>query len=598
MKNKYKDINHLELKIYLDQNDKHYEMKHFIHSCLFIFSITLIFSSCLIDTKGKSGRTPGVEYGAINNNVNTNSANSLCVKSYNYTNDTCLDSCGIGTHIGDGTEVALVLDDLKFDQTITDLVRTKLQDNIASSKEVCVQGNGIKRPSDLAFEPNFCVCLLGKSHLLQNSCDSVCASNAGADQSLTLHASIKLGAASASHPKLGNLFNWCNVAIAGSENNAPVCKLEALSEFGNSIIDVIISNGSLNFTADLTGQPYQKPIIITLKEQFSGSKSDSVQLFLKEPKVISSYPQTPIKIMPVSQYTCLTKLASIPNPNIPTQVISTNVVRNHFYFASNNNPISIPPGNNFYVCHDQINGTFDNILFPRLELRPNHMAVWDQSDPRFVASTVTPTAPVINDVIMEKYNALVAGKAAPLTKLDIFQSLQSLSSPIAKGSSRLGYYMIPFQNSQSFDAFCLTSQNYNDPSQPLHQAIGQYIGVDTEAVYIAQREPLYFPDDQGNPAAAPADFLFINETLLKQIWFYTENGLYYIPNDITVKSKTINFYWPPDPINPLIKKSTQRTFTVRSGDEINAINGGAAPPLNTATAVASDKRLGCIPKAN
>ena len=85
---------------------------------------------------------------------------------------------------------------------------------------------------------------------------------------------------------------------------------------------------------------------------------------------------------------------------------------------------------------------------------------------------------------------------------------------------------------------------------------------------------------------------------LKKIWFYKENGTHFQPNDNTVAGKKVQFYWPADPDSPFIKKSHQRTYTVKRPDELSCDGTNVQDNANDATNTfpPHDKRIGCVPK--
>ena len=111
-----------------------------------------------------------------------------------------------------------------------------------------------------------------------------------------------------------------------------------------------------------------------------------------------------------------------------------------------------------------------------------------------------------------------------------------------EGSSTVpivGYFMIPFINTTTGEGFCPKQENYNG-NDPLFRVLKDYIGVDTEGVYLAERESLAVTNDSGIPEEARQDILIIRETLLKKIWFYYENNQHLEPDEITSTNKKDN----------------------------------------------------------
>ena len=156
-----------------------------------------------------------------------------------------------------------------------------------------------------------------------------------------------------------------------------------------------------------------------------------------------------------------------------------------------------------------------------------------------------------------------------------------------------GFFMVPWINPTTGRGFCPKQAEYNG-TNPVFKVIKDYVGVDTEGIYAAVKQPelLVLPD--GTTTEAPQSFMFIRENLLKQIWFYTENNQTLIPNEVTAGQKTIHYYWPPDTQDPYSKKDYQRIFTVRSANDLNTSSAITIPT----TIAPSDKRLGCIPALN
>jgi hypothetical protein len=118
------------------------------------------------------------------------------------------------------------------------------------------------------------------------------------------------------------------------------------------------------------------------------------------------------------------------------------------------------------------------------------------------------------------------------------------------------------------------------------------VAVDTEAIYAAKQDNV-------------CDTILIKQSLLSKIWFFKEGGKHITPTDDTILGKQVQFYWPASIESPHIKKSHQRTYTLKSVDELNSssCNGGAANIENSSqnsegaktSLPPHDKRLGCIP---
>ena len=118
----------------------------------------------------------------------------------------------------------------------------------------------------------------------------------------------------------------------------------------------------------------------------------------------------------------------------------------------------------------------------------------------------------------------------------------------------------------------------------------EVIAVDTEGLYIAKEDNA-------------CNFLLVNESVVKSIWFYVEGGQHIEPTTDTISGKQVQFYWPADSTSPFIKKSHQRVYTIKSTSDLgNGCSGGSAGTGGTSgsngiptTIPPHDKRIGCIP---
>jgi hypothetical protein len=159
----------------------------------------------------------------------------------------------------------------------------------------------------------------------------------------------------------------------------------------------------------------------------------------------------------------------------------------------------------------------------------------------------------------------------------------------------MGFFMQPWVNSQTGTGFCPGQIHYNG-SDPVFRVMKEHIGVDTEGIFLAEREALVIANPDGTKATAPPDVMIIRENLLKKIWFYFENGRHFVPDDFSAANKTIMYYWPPDIQNPYTRKSTQYIYTVRSPENIGqAANTGGSGSGPSQSVKPPDKRFGCVP---
>ncbi len=489
------------------------------------------------------------------------------------TGDTCVSTCPEGTSIPTSTELAeIVAEETEENQTI-----------IANSAGVCVD-DPIVRPTDEVFiKSDFCACKSGLPDII-NNCESYCASTT--TDTPTLYVSTTLGANIALNENLGSLDNWCNNEI-GDGLTGPACFLEVYDGNSTSDLSVEINSGSNSFSANISSLALNTTYVATLKEKGSGSNAQSKSFQIRRIEYDGDdddSDETPLKIMPISQYTCLTRAGT----QVDAGNLYDNAARLHYYFPSNNSPPSLPPGDPFLFCHDVSRyGEDDSPLYDRLELIPQHMALWDLSDVRF-ADQNSDSRSDINETIQQR---LLDDYGITKT-INIFGLLTWPNMPNIDGNTpNMGYYMVPWIDSVTGRAFCPDQTNYNSEDK-LFNILKEVVGVSTEGMYMAVKEAELLTNTDDEPVLAPTDIMIIRENLLKKIWFYYENNQHYVPDEITATQKTIHFYWPADESNPYIRKSTQKIYTIRRPSELNVGSDQVGIPT---TVDPSDKRFGCMP---
>lgn len=489
----------------------------------------------------------------------------------------CIAACAEGTHIASAEELELIAAE----------VSEEIQGVIDNSAGVCLDDvEEVTRPTDaVVVKNNFCSCIGGKPDII-NNCSSICAGTnttaATLSGSVTVTEDISLNTAFGSP---GTLWGWCNKEIDDGLV-APSCVLEVFDGSSTIQLPINIPTNSNTFNAVLSNLQFDVTYVAKIVEAGSGSgaKSSSFQFKRKQQVPDQDYPDGPLKIMPVSQYTCVTRSGEVQSG----QDIFENAARVHYYFPSSEEPPPLAPGNNFLICHDiNQHGNNDSSLYPRLELIPQHFAVWDQSDIRFVDQGNG--QPKINKIISDR----LLQEFGITQETSIFSLFSWPNRPDSNSTPpNVGFFMTPWINPQTGRGFCPTDVQYNG-SEPLFKVLKEFVGIDTEGIYLSEKEPeLIDVTDEGEPVQAPQDILIIREGLLKKIWFYYENGVYYTPNDTTAGQKTVRFYWPADPVHPHVKKSNQRLYTVRAPETIGA--GGSRTGLSTVLRP-PDKRFGCVP---
>ncbi len=545
--------------------------------------VLILISSCLKD-KGREGLARIKDFSKASP-TSSEFCSSFIPDSAIDTADTtiCLSSCDDGSHLGDEGELAN-LDQEIDDSGVGPETIAFLKEMIGSAAGICFE-DVIERPSGQIFvKRNYCSCLNGKPDLI-NDCNAFCASKT--DSTPVLFGSVTVGASVELNSELRDLDGWCKNELTGSDQGAPSCVMELSDEVNITNINITTSAGSNSFSANIANLPLNKTFIAKLREVSSGATSNEFQIRRVEPENDENGgTRTPLKITPVSMYTCIDRSGSCGLLQDPDEIYVCGF-RRFFYFPSNSTPLSMPPGNQFVICHDTQFGINDSPLIPRLELIPQHYSLWSLSDIRF-ADQDDDKSPDINRMIKDR----LVSEFNDARNINIFGLFNWPNRPSGGGQSsapaapNVGFYMQPFVDSISGRGFCPKQTHYNG-ADPLFKILKEVVGVDTEGIYLAVKEP-----EASDTGQQGLGVMIIRENLLNKIWFYFENGQHFVPDEVTAAQKTIMYYWPPDPVDPYTRKSTQKVYIVRSPEEIG--NNGLTSGLPTVIRP-PDKRFGCVP---
>lgn len=493
------------------------------------------------------------------------------------------------------------------DQTLT---KVENESEIPSDKSKIEVGEEIfyckdkasVRPDNAVFwKSDFCACKDSKP-VSYGNCAAFCSGkNTGGAETLfanfNVTEDISLGG-------LGNMYAWCKVNLPGDTVN-PECELQAKDEQGNiTPIDVNVPVNTNSLTANIQDKlAYDKTYVLTLVEKVSGAKSNSIQL-IKFSTDVTLPTLGPLKNAPISQYTCLVREFS--EDPVTNDIYYDSAYRLHFYFIPRVPPKPIPAGNANLICHDIFNplyGVVDDELYPRFEQTPGVFNLWDTTDPRFYDNNGN-GAIDINEAIIQKtrnFGGSISADAKFFTPFS-WPGAPELESEAGNDNSTqpLGYFMAPWIDQTTFKSYCLTSTQYNS-SNPLFKAMRDYIGVDTEGLYIGEKAPETVTDSQGNMTSGFPDYILIRETDLKAVWFYLNNGVPTVPTDNNVANNAIYFYYPLNKASPFVRTSTQRIFRVRGASELNSGSSSGSNSGSTSTGGSTsfpphDRKIGCIPK--
>jgi hypothetical protein len=460
----------------------------------------------------------------------------------------------------------------------------------------------LKRPDNAVFwKTNFCACK-DRKPVSYGNCSTFCAEKAATVE--TLYASFTVSDAISLSTDLGSVYAWCKTNLPGDTVN-PECELQAKDEAGNIMsMEVAIAQGSNSLTANIGDKlAYDKTYVLTLVEKSTGVKSNSIQLIK-----FSSDTTLPtlgtLRVAPVTQYTCMKRISVVDQSS--GDIYYEGAYRLHFYFVPRLPPAAIPPGNQSeYVCHDifsQMYGLVDNILYPRFEQIPNSFNLWDTTDPRFYDNDGNGNMDINDAIVLKTRN--FGGSISASSKFFISFQWTSLvfedqtNAGNTNTSQALGHYMAPWIDQTTFKSYCPTSTHYNG-TNPLFKALRDYIGVDTEGLYVGVKPSETFTTTTGDKVVGDEDYLLIRESDLKSVWFYLKSNVPTAPNDDNVTNNAVFFYYPLNKTSPYVQSSTQKLYQVKSAAELSAVSGTSSGSTSGGTSTSyppHDRKIGCIPK--
>src|SRR5690606_28797115 len=356
---------------------------------LMLVALTSTLSACMSDA-GRKGR-PLIKDFSLGGSAEAET--SLCSTFFNPADGVCRTlGCPSNTHVADSDERAELKAQYQQEKINANPADTETIEqidfilaNFDINNSICAPGIGIKRPTEQVFVKNdYCSCINGVSDIL-NNCGAFCATKPNTNNQPVLFGSVTLGPDILLNSDLGNLENWCNNIITGSTDAAPRCALRVFDGTNTQDLDISIPAESNTFSVNIGSLDREKTYVARIVEVQSGSEasSDAFQIYRIPPPDTNQNPVGPLKIMPVSQYTCVQWIGSVG-----ANVTYNAMVKMYFYYPSNQDPMTVVnpnTGNNALniYCHDlQLYGVNDNPLYPRLERIPQHFSLWDFSDTR------------------------------------------------------------------------------------------------------------------------------------------------------------------------------------------------------------------------
>lgn len=437
----------------------------------------------------------------------------------------------------------------------------------------------------------------------------------------------------------GELTRFCNLVLNEDEQN-PRCygrikKLNGTSQSEYSLVDpgaqisfLEDNRFQINFGREIRdGESYSFRIQAhslytnpeTGEQQILTGHTDRIE-FTVDPDQESDEPPAPLMVGTINRYHCLIPIIS--------NDITEAVIKRHFIFDANNSPPPIPSSASKIIsCHNKEKwGSVDESIFPRRGME-YAFRIWDQLDRRFYreqgsAENDSALNRLIKEKLLKKHNITANGN---FFKPFVVPSSPSVTvgSQTYSGTKRLGFYLPPIIGPQTdHQAICPSAEDlYRPPGHskfdPVFSVLGEFIS-DTEAVYAALRVPRIFhpygsgdsgsttevEGGSGNGGGAPVDdILWINESLLKNIWFYKndDGSIEYLnpesKNFSRLVIKDLFFYWPPDSKFPTVKKDYQKTYEIKTIQEISEEIEGKNDETTIEEAPHRDRRYGCIPKS-
>lgn len=453
----------------------------------------------------------------------------------------------------------------------------------------------LARPTNaVKIENDFCACQAGKPIILGN-CATFCSSKTS--ENPILYMNVTVTEAISAREDLKTFYNWCTKEIVDPETNeiiggqSPSCALQVKDPEGNEgqlQLATDLSSGSQSLQFNIASLDFDKTYRVKVVEVNSGAQSSTVQV-RKKSEGIDDPIGGALWTNPVYQYTCM----NITIAQDGQSLFYEDAARIHFYFNDETRPEPLSSEFVNIYCHDIITYGKTPRNSPLLEETPGAYTLWSTWDPRFW-DTDGDSVAQINQILQQNVRdqGFTMDEAPNLFhKFQWYNGPDVASASTSGGSTTttpelatLGYYMTPWIDKTTFKAYCPKQTHYYSNNQ-LFIAMRDIVGVDTEALYIAKQE-------------GSSDYILVRESVVKEIWFYTENGQNIEPNNNTITGKQVKFYWPADPISPFVKKSHQSVYTIKRASEVGSDNI-SSDQQNTDGSSSNypphDKRIGCIP---
>jgi hypothetical protein len=589
-------------------------------------ALLLCLSACFDDPKGTTGRAKIAD----TNPQIPKPQTAVCTTSQLVSNEgnQCFQgTCPSNFHlVSNQTERDQVMKfyDEEISPGLSSEEDTKRRQNFFRARDICAAGSAPSRPSNVInIVDDFCVCQ-NRVSLSTNDCANTCA-NRSADSNATLVINTNPNATLLNDERfftdtirVGTLNSWCNMTINDGRKN-PACTVHVFNGTNTFVLNQNIRFEQQN-TLSVTipnGLTDNTTYLAHIVESGSGSNAKSVpfQFRLKRENSTTSTTtaSSALKIEPMKMYSCLFRRYTKASENVNSNSYTFSFRLSMFEQLAKA-PVPVSNTSQLTIfCHDfQRFGKNDSSSYPRLESFSHIFSLWDKDDSRF---TNQGGGLVINSLIHQRLLAEY-GLADTTQYFSPFYGGNNGARyhPLIQTSVIQGYILTAFQDHANATAYCPNSSHYNS-NEPKFKILKEVIGVETEGLFMGIMTPVTYtsiaPDA---PPVTNVDIIYIRESIVNQIWFYSErnnSGLLINkrPTPETAHTKNLKFYWPPNFADPLgqnnnyQKKVWQEEYQILTGEEAQILiesatgsdNDGGIAEVPTSFRP-SDRRLGCVPK--
>lgn len=492
----------------------------------------------------------------------------------------------------------------------------------------------LTRPDDSLVIENACICQSGEALNLDSEdsetigyCGSVCQGYSSSNTTLVGEVRDTGGLELSGIPGMEDLSSWCGLPIYDTDP-LPSCDLSI-----STYVTTYDSNGELTSHRKQTGT-YKINVLSTTDSDGKKMMFDvDIQGFVTSYNYGQNAPSYTISLMET------TSEATTKDPGYSIQMPyaedttkkyggldTTNVHRYqciyrnseqdeigkwHYYFSDyvHWNALNIDykdgngdPTEKYFFCYPAdeaiyANATKDHDSFPRLNQVNNVLKLWSPLEKEL---TDTDQSYYIGQTINEKMK--LKGVSTGWTD-QLFYELKAYHTPpasqasVASGSeptvhsvATIGYYLVPFQDKDTLEEYCPTSEHFNNngtsPTDKLFKVLGEIFSINQSSDFSTEGLFMAIPTEN-NISVLGADVLFIRESTLENIWLEKQtNGTYIHTQEAP---RVPYFYWDA--------QNNSNAEVDTGGVLYKVVNPNDVPDLsNTNTVVGSYKRIGCIPK--